>query len=121
MLVVDDDALTLEMYARVLRLDGYRVETSRRADAALQAIDVTVPDAIILDLRMPDVDGVEFLRRVRARGDSKTTPVAVVTGDYSLEAANSSELRKLDARVRFKPLWVEDLFTLIHDMVGPPR
>ena len=76
------------------------------------------PDAIILDLRMPLVDGLSFLRRLRAKDAQRATPVAIVTGDYFLEDEVSSELRELGAELRFKPLWLEDLVGLARNLLG---
>jgi DNA-binding response OmpR family regulator len=120
-LVVEDDEATLETYARILRLDGHDVTTAVDADAGWRSLDTVVPDAIIVDLRMPHVDGLEFLRRLRARRDTQAIPVAIVTGDYSLNGATAAEVRELNARVRFKPLWVEDLSALVHEMLDPRR
>jgi CheY-like chemotaxis protein len=50
------------------------------------------------------VDGLEFLRRLRARDDSRSTPVAIVTGDYFLDDTIPAQLRDLGAEVRFKSL-----------------
>jgi DNA-binding response OmpR family regulator len=120
-LVVEDDEATLETYARILRLDGHHVSTAADAEAGWRSLDTAVPDAIIVDLRMPHVDGLEFLRRLRARPDTQAIPVAIVTGDYTLNGATAAEVRDLNARVRFKPLWVEDLSALVHEMLDPRR
>lgn len=102
-------------------MDGHDVKTAPDAQTGWQMLDTVVPDAIIVDLRMPDVDGLEFLRRLRARPDTGAIPVAIVTGDYSLSGASAAEVRALNARVRFKPLWVEDLSALVHEMLDPRR
>ena len=75
------------------------------------------PHAIILDLRMPLVDGLQFLRTLRSKEDLTKMPVAIVTGDYFLDDAVSRELRGLGAEVRFKPLWLEDLLALARNLL----
>src|SRR2546423_8521685 len=87
----------------MLRLEGYQVRTAINAEHGLQEAEQCHPDAIILDLRMPLVDGLGFLRRLRAQDDQRSTPVAIVTGDYFLHDAVSSELPELGAELRFKP------------------
>src|SRR5262245_62566629 len=62
-LIVDDDEGVTQTFARMLRLEGYQVNTAVSAETGLEAADVSQPDAIILDLRMPLVDGLGFLRR----------------------------------------------------------
>ena len=108
-LIVDDDETTIDAFARMLRLEGYEVRTARSAEAAFVEMETSHPDAILLDLRMPVTDGISFLRRLRAYEKHGRTPVAVITGDYSIEDTRSGELRELEADVYFKPVWLEDL------------
>jgi len=117
LIVVDDDGVT-QTFARMLRLEGYQVRTAATAETGLLAVSESHPDAIILDLRMPLVDGLGFLRRLRAREEERATPVAIVTGDYFLEDDVSSELRSLGAELRFKPMWLEDLLGLARNLLG---
>ena len=116
-LIVDDDEGVTQTFARMLRLEGYQVHTAVNAENGLRAAEESQPDAIILDLRMPLVDGLGFLRRLRARHEQRSTPVAIVTGDYFLDDAVSTELRQLGAELRFKPLWLEDLVGLARNLL----
>jgi DNA-binding response OmpR family regulator len=118
-LVVDDDEGVTRTFARMLCLEGYQVGTAVSAEAGLIEAEQRHPDAIILDLRMPLVDGLGFLRRLRAHDDQRDTPVAIVTGDYFLDDAVMTELRELGAELRFKPLWLEDLSPLVGHMLQP--
>jgi DNA-binding response OmpR family regulator len=119
-LVVDDDDGVTQIFARMLQLEGYRVRTARNAESGLWEVFQRSPDAIILDLRMPLVDGLEFLRRLRASPAHRGTPVAIVTGDYFLDDWVSAELRGLGAALTFKPLWLEDLVTLTRTLLSTP-
>jgi len=101
----------------MLRLEGYQVRTAVSAETGLQEAKTSAPDAIVLDLRMPLVDGLGFLRRLRERDEQRTTPVAIVTGDYFLDDSISAELRELGAELRFKPLWLEDLVGLARNLL----
>ena len=112
MLIVDDDPATVDIFAEVLRLEGYEVQTALSAEAGLRAVHASRPDAILVDFRLPLANGVTFLRRLRACEAHRDTPVAVVTGDYSLDDTLTSELHQLGARVAFKPLWVAELVDL---------
>ena len=116
-LVVDDDEGVTQTFARILRLEGYDVRTAMNAETALREADRSHPDAIILDLRMPLVDGLGFLRRLRSRNEQRDTPVAIVTGDYFLDDQVSAELRELGAELKFKPLWLEDLVGLARHLL----
>jgi two-component system, NtrC family, nitrogen regulation response regulator NtrX len=116
-LVVDDDEVTTATFARILRLDGFRTETALSVASALKIVDAAPIDAIILDLRMPQADGLDFLRHLRLRSAYRNVPVAIVTGDYLLDEPSQVELTELGAKLHFKPLWLEDLLALAHSMV----
>jgi DNA-binding response OmpR family regulator len=116
-LIVDDDEGVTQTFARMLRLEGYQVRTAVSAETGLLEAEEGHPDAIILDLRMPLVDGLGFLRRLRARAHNRLVPVAIVTGDYFLDDTVSTELRELGAELRFKPLWLEDLVGLARNLL----
>jgi two-component system response regulator PrrA len=117
-LIVDDDEGVTQTFARMLRLEGFSVATAITAARGLEEAEVSRPDAIILDLRMPLIDGLGFLRQLRAHDDHRLTPVAIVTGDYFLDDVVSSEVRALGAELRFKPLWLEDLVGLARNLLG---
>jgi two-component system, OmpR family, response regulator PrrA len=122
-LIVDDDEGVTQTFARMLTLEGFTVRTAFNAESGLRAASESHPDAIILDLRMPLVDGLGFLRQLRAMPDQQQspTPVAIVTGDYFLDDAIASELRQLGAELKFKPLWLEDLVGLARDLLKVAR
>jgi DNA-binding response OmpR family regulator len=116
-LIVDDDVGVTETFARMLRLEGFLVHTAMSGETGLSQARLVRPDAIILDLRMPLVDGVSFLRRLRAHDEQRQTPVAIVTGDYFLDDRVSAEIRELGAELKFKPLWLEDLVGLARTLL----
>ena len=116
-LIVDDDEAVTQTFARMLQLEGYEVRTAMNAEAGLLEAAEHHPDAIILDMRMPLLDGLGFLRRLRARKEQHDTPVAIVTGDYFLDEDVSTELRQLGAELKFKPMWLEDLVGLARNLL----
>ena len=116
-LIVDDDEGVTQTFARMLKLEGFEVRTAMNAETGLVQAQEARPDAIILDLRMPLVDGLGFLRRLRAQDEQRQTPVAIVTGDYFLDDNVSAEIRQLGAELKFKPLWLEDLVGLARTLL----
>ncbi len=116
-LIVDDDEGVTQTFARMLKLEGFQVRTAINAESGLKVANESQPNAIILDLRMPLVDGLGFLRRLRSQDDQRATPVAIVTGDYFLDDSVANELRELGAELRFKPLWLEDLVGLARNLL----
>jgi CheY-like chemotaxis protein len=120
-LIVDDDQSTSETFARMLRLEGHDVRTAPDAQTGLAAAHVYAPDAIIVDFRMPSMDGLGFISRLRAEEGDCVTPIAMVTGDYFLDDGITTELDKLGILLRFKPLWLEDLCSLTGVLLAAPR
>jgi two-component system response regulator MprA len=76
-LVVDDDPRVLEALRRALTLKGFGVAVAEGGEEALSLLALGAPDAVVLDIQMPDLDGIEVCRRLRAAGDR--TPVLMLT------------------------------------------
>jgi two-component system response regulator MprA len=76
-LVVDDEPAVLDAVQRALQFEGYEVRLASEGRQALERVEAEPVDAVVLDLLMPVVDGLEFCRRLRARGD--TTPILMLT------------------------------------------
>jgi len=117
-LIVDDDRSVTDTFARMLKLEGFEVATAINAEAGLLLADSVRPSAIILDMRMPITNGLQFLRKLRAKPHLIAVPVAIVTGDYFLTDPITQELKSLGASIRFKPLWLEDLIALAKTLVA---
>ena len=116
-LVVDDDRTVIETFAAARHREGFNVRTAMKPESGLREANTSHTDAIILDLRMPRINGLGFLYRLRASDEHRHTPVVIVTGavvDDSLQA----ELTELGAELRFKPLWIEDVVELAHQLVS---
>jgi two-component system, OmpR family, response regulator ResD len=75
-LVVDDEPSISEVVSLYLRRAGYSVRVANNGQVALQEIARALPDLIILDVMLPEVDGLEITRRLRAQGD---TPIILLT------------------------------------------
>ncbi len=75
--IVDDDLAIRAALGRALRMENYDVELFEDGASALRSIQLRAPDAIVLDLQLPDVDGLEVCRRIRRSGD--TTPILMLT------------------------------------------
>jgi DNA-binding response OmpR family regulator len=117
-LIVDDDISVTDTFSRMLRLEGYEVWAALSAQEGLELAKAHSPHAVILDLRMPITSGLQFLRSLREINELTRTPVAIVTGDYYLEDAQVAEIQSLNAELRFKPLWLDELVTLARDLLG---
>jgi CheY-like chemotaxis protein len=80
-LVVDDDPTILATVSEVLDMEGYDVVTATNGAEALVAVDRSVPSLVLLDMRMPVLDGWGFMRAVRARGLTLTVVVMTAAAD----------------------------------------
>ncbi|WP_228125248.1 response regulator transcription factor [Candidatus Methylospira mobilis] len=79
MAVVDDDEIVLNAIKRLLRVCGFRTETSSSGRAFLDALDNHIPDCVLLDLLMPGLNGWDVQAGIAASGLS--IPVVFITGD----------------------------------------
>ena len=78
-LVVDDNPLSRKLLNHILSADGYSVHNAASGQKALSAIAKEQPDLILLDIMMPDMDGFEVVRRLKADAATRSTPVAMVS------------------------------------------
>jgi two-component system, OmpR family, response regulator MprA len=113
-LVVDDEPAVREAVERALRLEGHDVLLAGDGVEALAALDVRPPDAVVLDVLMPRVDGLELCRRLRGRGDR--TPVLMLTA----RDAVSDRVAGLDAGADdylVKPFALEELLARVRALL----
>jgi two-component system, OmpR family, response regulator MprA len=113
-LVVDDEPAVREAVERALRLEGHDVLLAADGQEALGALDTRPPDAIVLDVLMPRVDGLELCRRMRRRGDR--TPVLMLTA----RDAVSDRVAGLDAGADdylIKPFALEELLARVRALL----
>ena len=82
-LVVDDHDINRRALRQILEAFGARVETAEDAQGALLAAEYQIFDAILMDVRMPGMDGLEATRRLREGGANRATPIIAVTGAVS--------------------------------------
>lgn len=84
-LVVDDEWMSREMLEAFLKLAGYRVRLANSGERALSMVAEQTPDLIMLDVQLTGMDGFEVCRRLRARDQTRHTPVLMVTAFESPE------------------------------------
>lgn len=78
-LVVDDDPVILRLLEVNFRLDGFEVATASRGDDAIAAVDRDPPDALVVDVMMPGVDGYEVCERLRGDPRFSDLPIVMLT------------------------------------------
>jgi len=83
LLIIDDDRALRDALRRALSLAGYEVDTAAGGQEGLAGIAACPPDALVLDIGMPGIDGLELCRRLRAQGDR--TPILMLTARDAVE------------------------------------
>ena len=109
-LVVDDDVDLLETTASALRQAGFTTITARDGARALQHWQADHPDLVLLDLRLPKVNGLEVCRQIH---QGSTTPVIMLTSARGEEEATQSFRRGADDYLT-KPFSIRELVARIH-------
>lgn len=117
-LVIEDEPNISEAIRFILTRKGWQVEVEADGLAALSSLRAAPPDALILDLMLPDMDGFEILRSLRSEGSTRDLPVLMLT------ARGQNADRDLAARLgvtRFmtKPFANADVIAALQDMVPP--
>jgi len=95
-LVIEDDVDTREMVCRGLHRAGWATHEAPNGSVALERMRAEMPDAILLDLMMPEMDGFRFLDEVRAEEEWKAVPIIVMTAKELTE----EDRKRLDGRVQ---------------------
>jgi DNA-binding response OmpR family regulator len=118
-LVIDDNVNLAKGFALVLQRSGYRVNVAHTAEEGLRLAHADNPAAVIVDFRMPFINGAGFLYRLRASAKHVNTPVLVVTAAAVTEETRA-QLAELRAELRYKPLGVLDLLSEVGALLGEP-
>ena len=118
--VVEDELDTAEMFMEMLSLSGYQVFKCHGGEAAIELIASEEPDAVILDVMIPKVSGLDVLRFIRGNDKLKDTPVVVVSAKgTSTDIKNGFEA---GANVYLtKPVGYLDLMKAVENVLGIPE
>jgi two-component system cell cycle response regulator/two-component system cell cycle response regulator DivK len=111
-LVVEDEADVMLTYRIILQTAGYDVVEATTGEEALSILDQLVPDAMILDLRLPGIDGWQVLATIRLAGLLATTPIVIASANaLPGQQARADELGC--AEVFTKPFSAETLLVTL--------
>lgn len=109
-LVVDDEPMVRETLGQVLADEGYVVDLASDGERALERVRAARPDAILLDLMMPGMNGRQFLQQLRAQPEYATVPVLIMTAVHGLNV----NLATLGAsEVVEKPFEIDELLNKV--------
>ena len=119
-LVVDDDADAREALSRYLMKAGHAARTARNGREALIAVATTIPDVILLDARMPEMSGLEFLKVIRSYLRWSTLPVILLTAypdDLPLERAHELGVKMIYVKTTYR---MADLLECVQRLLADP-
>jgi CheY-like chemotaxis protein len=116
-LLVDDSATILVMEKFIFRNDPYEIVTAADGVEAIEKAVEHRPDLILLDLTMPRLDGLETCRQLRAKEQTRATPVIIIANRYEAEAVRQSLDCGCDGFV-MKPINALELLTKVRSLLG---
>ena len=115
-LVVDDQPEVLRLYSRGLEVSGHRVITAETVELGMQLVDAAPPDAVLVDLKMPYVNGMGMLYRLRQ--SHPLLPVAIITGMQNLDKETLQEIAVLDASIHYKPVSIVQIQRIVEELLA---
>jgi DNA-binding response OmpR family regulator len=117
-LIAEDESDIREAYHSALSAAGYTIFDAANGLEALALVEKSTPDLIILDLQMPELDGLETLRELRESSWGKSVPVMVLTNSADLQNVVAS-MKSLAADYFIKAeTSLETLITAVKDLIG---
>ncbi len=116
-LVVDDDQNQRELLRRMLEGEGWEVIAAHNGRAAIEAVNARRPACIILDILMPEMDGIQFVSELRSHSDYQDIPIAVLTS-HDLTADEHSRLNGEVQQIMQKGIGRSELLNMVRQMVS---
>jgi two-component system, OmpR family, response regulator len=115
-LVINDIPLILDLVAYVVQMAGYEVTPVSDAHTALEQIETTTPDLILLDVMMPQMSGYQFIEELRER--HQTIPIVLLT----VKEHTPEEVEHLGVAGHLrKPFRQSELLSLLHKLLSDPH
>jgi len=111
-LIVDDEEMNLILVQEILNANGYETLVASDGKAGCEAALERHPDLILMDVRMPVLDGIAALARLRSHADTRAIPVIALTAYAMKEDQERIRASGFDACL-FKPIKIDELLALI--------
>lgn len=118
LLIVDDEPKLCEILEKTLKKEGYRVLTATTGRKALSLLKKEKVHLLLLDLKMPDIGGLELLKKIRGKGKKKNlVPTVILTAYGSLSSAREAmELGAVDYLT--KPFGLDEVKSVVKEHLG---
>jgi CheY-like chemotaxis protein len=109
-LFIEDDRMNRRVVKDMLDVAGATMDEAESAEEGLQALELYNYDMLLVDLRMPGMDGITAIQHIRARDDAKArVPIIVITADTAIDLRDRCLAAGAD-EVLFKPVAMDALF-----------
>lgn len=115
-LIVDDDPMIVKLQSMILAKAGYEVDTAANGQEGLDRAVASAPDVVLLDVMMPDLDGLEVTRRLRSDPRTAAIPVVLVSARTGSEDVAAGRAAGATDYVK-KPFDPDDLLVLLERLV----
>ena len=117
-LVVEDDLMNMRLAQHVLEVDGYTVVKAATGQEALKQIESTLPDLILMDLQLPDIDGMTLVRILRAKAITRDTTILALTA-YAMKGDREKILQIGCNDYISKPINVREFINTVRGYLDP--
>ncbi len=117
-LVIEDDKIMGQMVAQILDDAGFEVVTATNGMVAFEKLQQRLIDFIVLDILLPEMDGFEIYSKLRARPDTKDTPVLIITAwadEQHIEKASQLGIRHFLPKPFTEDELLQEIFSLLRD------
>ena len=118
-LIIEDESDAAELFAEMMRVSGFRVLKTTRGEPAISMMRADKPDVVLLDIMMPEITGLDILRRMRNDMDLKKIPVIVVSAK-SLPADIKEGMEAGASIYLTKPVGFQELKEAVERTLGTP-
>jgi DNA-binding response OmpR family regulator len=116
--VINDSPELLELAEMLLRDEDFDVKVALTGSGALELIRTTMPDLVILDVRLPDVSGWDILQALKLDADTSMIPVLVCSAAVQELRGLESQLARMGVDVLIKPFAIDTLLEKVRALIG---
>lgn len=117
-LLVEDDLMNMRLAQHVLETEGYTVVKAATGQETLKQIESTLPDLILIDLQLPDMDGMTLVRILRAKAMTRDTTILALTA-YAMKGDRERILQTGCNGYIAKPINVQEFINTVRRYLGP--
>lgn len=117
-LLVEDDFMNMRLAQHILEVEGYTVLKATTAQEALEQIESTVPDLVLMDVRLPDMDGLTVVRILREKPATRDITILALTA-YAMKGDRERILQVGCSGYISKPIDAQDFINTVRSFLNP--